>query len=142
MSKEKLKKLTTKIQIPKANNGITLVALIVTIIVMLILVAVTLEMTLGENGIIRNSKDSKEKTTVEMEKEKLLDAVFATAGSNGEVDLERIVLPEGFTEVSRDEDKVIYQGPSGQLYEVENITGKITEIDEIPEEMGELKIIE
>lgn len=33
MSKEQLKKLTVKIQSPKSNHGITLIALIITIIV-------------------------------------------------------------------------------------------------------------
>lgn len=97
---------------------------------MLILVAVTLSIALGDNGVISSTKEAKEKTNIEIEKEKLLDAVFATVGSSGEVKLEDIVLPEGFTEVSRDGNKITYQGPSGKQYEVENITGDITEVEE------------
>lgn len=126
----KSKKLNTKFQNLKSEHGITLIALIITIVVMLILVAVTLSIALGENGVINSAKEAKEKTNIEIEKEKLLDAVFATVGSSGEVNLEDIVLPEGFTEVSSDDTKVTYQGPSGKQYEVENITGKITEIIE------------
>ena len=44
----------------KRNKGITLVALVVTIIVMLILVGVTLNLTLGENGIIKYALKAKE----------------------------------------------------------------------------------
>jgi len=42
----------------KRQNGITLVALIITIIVMLILVAVTIIISLGNNGIISKSKEA------------------------------------------------------------------------------------
>lgn len=66
MAKEKL---TTKIQIPKSNHGITLVALIITIVVMLILVAVTLAIALGENGIVNNAKDSRKKYEIAEVKE-------------------------------------------------------------------------
>ena len=44
--------------IPKDNNGITLIALIITIIVMMILVAVTVTFTVGENGILAQAKQS------------------------------------------------------------------------------------
>lgn len=40
----------------KGQKGITLVALIITIIVMLILVGVSLSIALGENGLIARSK--------------------------------------------------------------------------------------
>ena len=41
-----------------AQNGITLIALIITIIVMMILVAVTVTFTVGENGILAQAKQS------------------------------------------------------------------------------------
>ena len=40
----------------KNNKGITLIALIITIIILLILAGVTLHFTLGENGILRNAE--------------------------------------------------------------------------------------
>ena len=45
----------------KPSAGITLIALIVTIIVMLILVGVTVNLTLGENGIFKHAGSAKEK---------------------------------------------------------------------------------
>ena len=42
----------TKQQKEKFNQGITLVALVVTIVVLLILAGVSLNLVLGENGII------------------------------------------------------------------------------------------
>ena len=43
-------------QISKNNNAITLIALIITVIVLLILAGVTLSLTLGERGIFRVAK--------------------------------------------------------------------------------------
>ena len=42
-------------KIKKNNQGITLIALIITVIVMLILAAVAINMTIGDNGIFKNS---------------------------------------------------------------------------------------
>ena len=46
----------------KANKGITLIALVVTIIVLLILAAVTINLVLGQNGIIGKANEAKNKT--------------------------------------------------------------------------------
>ena len=46
----------------KRNNGITLIALIITIIVLLILASITLTFVLGDNGIVAKAKLAKEKT--------------------------------------------------------------------------------
>lgn len=41
------------------KNGITLIALVITIIIMLLLAAVAIQMALGENGLISKSNESK-----------------------------------------------------------------------------------
>ena len=46
----------------KSNKGITLIALVVTIVVLLILAGVSLNLVLGNNGIITKAKDAKEAT--------------------------------------------------------------------------------
>ena len=46
----------------KNNKGITLVALVVTIVVLLILAGVSINLVLGNNGIITNAKEAAEKT--------------------------------------------------------------------------------
>ena len=43
----------------KNNQGITLIALVVTIVILLILTGVTINMLLGENGIIRTAQEAK-----------------------------------------------------------------------------------
>ena len=52
-----------------SNSAITLIALIVTIIVLLILAGVTLNMVIGENGIIKKANIAKEKTNASQQEE-------------------------------------------------------------------------
>ncbi len=46
----------------KETNGITLIALVVTIVVLLILAGVSINMVLGQNGIVTKAKDARDKT--------------------------------------------------------------------------------
>ena len=58
------------------NSAITLIALIITIIVLLILAGVTLTMLMGENGIIKKAQLAKEKTNeAQIEEEKNLKSL-------------------------------------------------------------------
>ena len=60
--KEKFKQL-------KSKNGITLIALVVTIIVLIILAAVSINLVLGDNGIITKAKEGKQNTELAKEEE-------------------------------------------------------------------------
>ena len=53
----------------KLNKGITLIALVITIIVLLILAGVSITMLTGENGILKKAKEAQEKTKVAAEQE-------------------------------------------------------------------------
>ena len=55
----------------KSDRGITLVALIVTIIVLTILAGITIKMAVGGNGIVDTVKDGTKKTEVSTEIEQL-----------------------------------------------------------------------
>lgn len=46
----------------KSNQGITLVALVVTIVVLLILAGVSISLVSGQNGIVTKAQEAKEKT--------------------------------------------------------------------------------
>ena len=74
------------------NNGITLIALVVTIIVLLILAAVSIATLTGENGILTRANDAKTNTEVAEEKEKVeLSATGALAeGLGGEIDIDKL----------------------------------------------------
>ena len=49
-------------KLAKRNNGITLIALVITIIVLLILAGISIAMLTGENGILTRANDAKNKT--------------------------------------------------------------------------------
>ena len=60
MKKEKLQEqLNFKTQKLASKNGITLIALVVTIVVLLILAGISISLVVGDNGLIRKSKDAK-----------------------------------------------------------------------------------
>ena len=64
--------------VKKDNKGITLIALIITIIVLLILAGVTMSFVVGDNGVIKNVQKSK----VEAEKAQFIeDAEMAYVGT-------------------------------------------------------------
>ena len=59
----------------KNQSGITLVALVVTIVVLLILAGVSINLVLGENGLISNAKEARDKTkTAEATEKSQLDS--------------------------------------------------------------------
>ena len=72
----------------KYSNGITLISLVVTIIVLLILSGVALTMLTGENGILKMAKTAREKTIEadEDEKEKLRGVQSLLEGSGGTIE--------------------------------------------------------
>ena len=57
------------IKLIKEKNGITLVALVVTIVVLMILSTVTINAVLGDNGLIKQAQKSKDMATNSIEKE-------------------------------------------------------------------------
>lgn len=67
----------------KNKNGITLVALVITIIILIILAGVSLNMLLGENGLIERTKTAKQETLIAQYKEKI-DLVKAEVGVKNE----------------------------------------------------------
>lgn len=56
----------------KNRKGITLIALVITIVILIILSAVTINLTIGENGIFNKAKYAKEKTNYTSAKEIIL----------------------------------------------------------------------
>ena len=72
-------------KILKKENGITLVALVVTIIVLIILAGVSINLILGDNGIITIAKRSKENIELaKIEEEKELNELYMQLEDNEE----------------------------------------------------------
>ncbi|MBR3163516.1 MAG: hypothetical protein IKF17_05410 [Clostridia bacterium] len=70
------------------NKGITLIALVITIIVLLILVGITIASLTGENGLLSRATEAREETERAQEKEQIDLAVIASYGKDGTIDLE------------------------------------------------------
>ena len=62
----------------KRNKGITLIALVVTIIVLLILAGISISMLMGQNGILNRAAESKREHTVAQEREAIAIAYSAS----------------------------------------------------------------
>ena len=71
----------------KKEKGITLIALVVTIVVLLILATVSIQMLGGENGIIKQAIESKDKTKEEGAKEQIGVEVQGSYGIDGKIDI-------------------------------------------------------
>ena len=70
------------VRVKITEKGITLIALVITIIVLLILAGVSIAMLTGENGILTQAQSAKEKSSVAEEKEKIALAYNAVKTKN------------------------------------------------------------
>ena len=96
--------MKTKIK-NKQERGITLVALVVTIVVLLILAGISLNLVLGQNGIISRAQDARNQTTegqVNTEKavnaltDEMEDLISENENSNYDPTADGVVIPEGY----------------------------------------------
>ena len=115
------------------QNGITLIALVITIIVLLILAAVSIATLTGENGILTRANDAKEQTEIADEKEAIQLAyagAVAEKRGNGDVtasDLNREFVTNGRTDANASgENPITVTFDSGRSYTVDS-NGNIIE---------------
>ena len=128
------------------NNGITLIALVITIIVLLILAGVSIATLTGENGILTRASDAKEETGQATAKEKVEVEVLGSYDNNGNISIEKLnenlenvtgltselpieFLPatvevDGYTVIIRKDGSVVISEWIQTGYEITN--GKIT----------------
>ena len=99
----------------KTQKGITLVALVITIAIMLILAGVTISVSL-KGGLFSKANEATSQMQIEAEKEELLTAALGTLGRNGKVDLTKLDsnLPNGFQKTGTG----TYKSSSGNTYQV------------------------
>lgn len=113
----------------KNNKAITLLALVVTIVVILILAAITLNMVLGKNGILEKAKDGKKQMDIARAKEKIDMAILEIAGEKQEKEGTSPSLDEVFDKLP---EKL--PGAIGEIQEESNKKGiVITQDDFIAE---------
>lgn len=75
----------------KKQKGITLIALVITIIVLLILAGVSLSLTLGENGILTKAREARIEAEIAEEKE-FIQLAYADAKMNSKVENRAVLL--------------------------------------------------
>ena len=124
--KEKLKK--------HSNKGITLIALVITIIVLLILAGVSIAMLTGENGVLTKATEAKEQTEVAQEKEEIQMAYAASKANKVDQVADDVTASELQGELTKlnslgtadDSDGLKVTYPNGHVYTIDQETGTIT----------------
>ena len=109
------KKKNTRIKDLNSQKAITLIALVVTIVVLLILAGVSLSLVLGDNGIIRKAKEGRDKYAEATKNEQselnkvdewLEENIGGSTGGNpgGGTKIEGVTIPEGYYYVGGTKD--------------------------------------
>ena len=89
------------------NKGITLIALVLTIIVLLVLAGVVISLALGQNGLLFKAKLSKQAQTIAQEKDKIVTAYGASfVNEDGKYDKKRFKRHLIDSGVEFDDDKL------------------------------------
>ena len=105
-----MKKIKLILKNQKSNSAITLIALIITIIILLILAGVTLNMVMGDSGIFGKANNAKNKTEVAQCEEELRMCVLelqtdaATNGTTFNMDTIKNKLVEKVKELENTDD--------------------------------------
>lgn len=111
----------------KAKDGITLIALVITIIVLLILAGVTLATLTGDNGLLNKASDAKEETQVGGEIEGIKLAVSdARIGENGYQDLTYDSFKKAISQQFGDNTDVIQNADGTFLVKFEDRTYNVS----------------
>ena len=111
---------TSNIKNPMSNAAITLIALIITIIVLLILAGVTLNMVMGESGLFGKANSAKEQTQKSTAEETIKLAVLENSAKDAagetalnetelKVEISKKLKELGYT-VAEDNNTVTYYG--------------------------------
>ena len=124
-----------------SSKGITLIALVITIIVLLILAGVSIAMLTGENGVLTKATEAKIQTEIAQEKEEIAMAYSAAKANK----VDKISENVSATELQSELDKLNSEGtieetgeltvayPNGHIYTIDQTTGTISGPDIIEE---------
>ena len=130
----------TKKKILKNNKGITLVALVVTIVILLILAGITINLTLGNNGIIKKAKYGKLAMEIEKEKE-IIELTKASKVVDYELEKEVTVLNfEEELKINSDQRDVVAIGNIDSIIVNFRDTNRYYEIDKYGNIQGPIEL--
>ena len=122
------------------NEGITLIALVVTIIVLLILAGISIQMITGQSGILSQAQEAQQRTELaKIEEEQKIEQMEQLIENNGEA-------PNTLEDFTKNPDK--YQKPDSQT-ETDDVgiseDGKVIDMDlwnyEIDEETESFELV-
>ncbi len=117
------------------NNGITLIALVITIIILLILAGITISTLTGENGLLTKANTAKNETAKKSAEEKVKIAVAGSFGENGEIDLEdlntNLRQVEGLTDILYNDASIMSSNKIEKLPIDVVVDGYLIEINEM-----------
>ena len=133
--KEKIKEKqikTKKNQMIKkigTQKGITLLALVITIIVLLILAGITIGAITGDNNIIQNALSAKEKTEIANEREIVEEATVRAMGNNKRGNLVRDELQKELDKLTGEGETIVTTDTEEQGYFVKFVdSGRIYKV--------------
>ena len=116
------------------QKGITLIALVITIIVLLILAGVSIATLIGQNGVLTQAQNAKEETEEAKEKEEVRVAYMAAKTAKGE-DIGELVLESEMDEELKNigsdgnatgTTNLTVTFPNGNVYTINQTTGEIS----------------
>ncbi len=110
----------------KEQKGITLIALVITIIVLLILAGVSIAMLTGENGILNQANKAKTETEYKGAEEKVKLAIMGARADDGQMTVEELEREIGYQGGTLTGDAFpVEVTVDGHTFTVEN-SGKVT----------------
>ena len=122
------------------NKGITLIALVVTIIVLLILAGISISMLSGNNGILKRASEAKEDTKTGSEKEQISIAILGSYDETTLLNSEKLksnlesngatVIGDSFPVTATMSDKKYTIESNGNVQEVDENVVTIAELRE------------
>lgn len=131
----------------KEKNGITLIVLVITIIVLLILAGVSIMTLAGDNGLLKRTEISRDQTIISMEKEQIslaynscrIDNLFAQEVTAEQLENE-LINNGNDTTVTKESTKLIVKFNNTQnIYTIDE-NGKIEIISETQEDKEKAQI--
>ena len=118
----------------KREHGITLIALIITIIILLILSGIAINLVTRDNSVISKAIKASEKSTIETIKEEMSLALanwYADYYDEG-VELEgRNTTTSSGANLVYEEDFLIYTTKSGYVYQGILVNGKVDDVEKV-----------
>ena len=133
--------------VEKDAGGITLIALVVTIIVLIILAGITISMTVGDNGIFTKAKEAKKMQVIAEAKEKIgveiLDAQVEAIERNEELEqaqVEDIISKYGT--LQDDKDTIILKDNGYKISLLDIYQGTTTSSGSYTENKAKIELLE